>query len=151
MCKMPRKEYNFWRVEIQTWTFYVYAQNSSGETLREVVVLNEAEESLAFRKYCCKHNQRVWINSGIMLLKVKFFPIILTRKQEAKEGKWFTKLHPHFLQSCVIKLLALCWHCLQTEGPIDRKYGTCCVWWSSSLSQSSFGFLCPVETGLPPC
>lgn len=65
---------------IQTWTFYIYAQNSSGKTLRKVVVLNEAEESLALRKYYCKHNQRIWINSGIVLLKVEFCPIILTRK-----------------------------------------------------------------------
>lgn len=38
----------------------------------KVVVLTETNEGLEFRRYCCKHNQEVWINNDIMPLKVEF-------------------------------------------------------------------------------
>lgn len=51
----------------------------------KVVVLTETKVGPEFRRYCCKHNQKVWINNGIMPLQVEFHPFALARKVEAEE------------------------------------------------------------------
>lgn len=50
------------------------------KTLKKVMVVSETKEDLGLRKYYGKHNQNMWMTSGIMPLKV-----ILTKKQKAEE------------------------------------------------------------------
>lgn len=124
LCMVNRKKKkDFWRAVIQNKTFM--HKDSLEETLRKVVLLTETKEALAFRRYCCKHNQKVWVNNGIVQLKVELHPVILMRKPEAEGFAWWCL---EVLQSCVRKHVALSWPCLQTDGPTGRKYGACCVW-----------------------
>jgi len=60
-------------------------KGSARDTLRKVVVLTETKEGLAFRKYCCKHNQKACINNHISPLKVELHPVILTRNLDTEQ------------------------------------------------------------------